>query len=53
MVPLVLEVQQQHMNLTGRMACNIRFADDEATIQFYADAVRQLRSTDVSATPKS
>ena len=35
MVPLVLEVQQQHMNLTavvtGRMARNIRFADDEVT----------------------
>ena len=53
MVPLVLEVQQQHMNLTGRMARNIRFADGEVTIQFYADAVRQLRSTEVSATPTS
>ena len=53
MVPLVLEVQPQHMNLTGRMARNNRFADDEVTIQFYADAVRQLRSTEVSATPKS
>ena len=40
MVPLVLEVQQQHMNLTGSMACtsNILFADDEVMIQFYADA---------------
>ena len=53
MVPLVLEVQQQHMNLAGWMASNSRFADDKVTIQFYADAVRQLRSTEVSATPKS
>ena len=41
------------MNLTGRMARNFRFADDEVTIQFYADAVRQLRMTEVSAAPKS
>ena len=50
---LVLEMQTQHMNLTGRMAHNFRFADDEVTIQFYADAVRQLRMTEVSAAPKS
>ena len=53
MVPFVLEVQPQHMNLASRIACNIRFADDELTIQFYADAVRQLRMTEVSAAPKS
>ena len=53
MVPLVLEVQPQHMNLTCRMTLNIRFADDEVTIQFYADVVRQLWSTEVSATSKS
>ena len=55
MVHLVLEVQleQQHMYLTCRMARNIRFADDKVTIQVYADAVRQLFSTEVSATPKS
>ena len=41
------------MNLTSRMACNIRIADNELTIQFYADAVRQLRMTEVSAAPKS
>ena len=40
------------MNLTGRIDRNIRFADDEVTIQFYAGAVRQLRSAEVSATPK-
>ena len=47
MVPLVLEVQQQHMNLTGRMARNIRFADDEVAIQFYADAVHHGGSISV------
>ena len=54
MVPLVLEGQPQYMNLIGRMARNIRFADDEVrvTIQFYADAVCQLRMTEVSAAPK-
>ena len=44
--PLILTVQQQHMNLTGRMACQFGFADEEATIQFYADAVHQLRTAD-------
>ena len=39
------------MNLTGRMASNILFADDEVTIQLYSDALRQLRSTEVSANP--
>ena len=53
LVPLVLEVQPQHMNLTCSMASNIRFADDEVTVQFYADAVRQLRMTEVSAALKS
>ena len=41
--PLVLTVQPQHMNLTGRMARQFWFTDDEATIQFtlmlYASSV--------------
>ena len=51
--PLVLTVQPQHMNLTGRMARQFWFTDEEATIQFYADAVRQLRTAESSAAPKS
>lgn len=51
--PLVLTVQPQHMNLTGRMARQFWFTDEEATIQFYADAVRQLRPAESSAAPKS
>ena len=30
------------MNLTGKMARQFWFTDEDATIQFYADAVRQL-----------
>ena len=43
------------MNLAGGMARNIRYADDEVTIQFYADAalLRQLRTAERSPTPRS
>ena len=54
MVPLVIDVQQTrgHMNLIGRMASNmIWYANYEVTIQFYADAARQLRTTERSAMP--
>ena len=37
---MVLTVQPQHMNLTGIMVRLFWFTDEEATIQFYADAVR-------------
>ena len=57
MVPLVIDVQQGGMKLTGRIARNIWYGDDEVTIQFYADAVRQLRSRvrtiEQSAMPRS
>ena len=53
MVTFVINVEPGHMNLTGKMARNMRNADDEVTILFDADAVRQHRTTERFATPRS
>ena len=46
-------MQPNYVNLAGQMARHIWFANDEVSIQFYTDAVRQLRNADRSAMPKS
>ena len=47
-VALVVSIEPRNLNLTGRKARNIRYADDEVTIQFYATAVSQLWTVESS-----
>ena len=42
-------MQPNYVNLAGQMARHIWFANDEVSIQFYTDAVRQLRNAERSA----